>query len=311
MKPILYVLVLLSVSCNPFAKEAEIRIDDLPADQMEFQKMLIGQLSGEVPVYSMEGQELYIKSRWTTQERNLARGYLEAVIEKLGLSPTQQNYRLPNVNAGIDLIIDPLEGTNIFTILPATDSSGAYLVLGAHYDTGGKGVPGAIDNGSGMALILGVLRKLQKLSERNKKIIVVFFDQEEEDFRAGSTAFARLLKGSRDSIHSVHSFDLIGWDGDNNREIELELPSEELENAYRLHAESLGIPLYVTQVNSSDHYSFIKEGFNAVGISQAYAKGDNSGKKDSPDDTYEIVNFEYLDIATNLAFEVIKDFLDD
>ena len=215
------------------------------------------------------------------------------------------------MNAGIDLLIEPITGKNIFTILPATDSSKGNIVIGAHYDTGGKGVPGAIDNGSGIALILGVLRKMQRVEQRNKNLIVVFFDQEEEDIRAGSTAFAHMLIGNKKPIHSVHSFDLIGWDGDNNKEIELELPSEEIESTYRHHAALLGIPLYVTTVNSSDHYSFIKEGLNGVGISQAYAKGDNSGKKDSPEDTFELVNFDYLHTSTDLAFEVIKDYMDD
>lgn len=310
MKHINVVLVLLFTSCfSPH--NGEIQLGDIPSDPIQFQQEIIAQLSGEVPIQTTDGQELYINSRWTTQERKLTRKYLKAVIENLGLTPVEYAYKLPNMNPGIDLLIEPITGKNVFTTLPATETSEAYLVIGAHYDTGGKGVPGAIDNGSGMALILGVLRKVQQLSNRNKNLMVVFFDQEEEDISAGSTAFAKFLKATQVNIHSVHSFDLIGWDGDNNREIELELPSEEIENAYRHHAELLGIPLYVTQVNSSDHYSFIKEGFNAVGISQAYAKGDNSGKKDSPDDTYEIVNFEYLEVATNLAFEVIKDFLDD
>ena len=89
MKQILYILVFLCMGCNPFTKKAEIRIDDLPQDQIAFQKILIGQLSGETSIHTGEGQELYIHSRWTRKERELARRYLEAVIEKLGLSPSQ------------------------------------------------------------------------------------------------------------------------------------------------------------------------------------------------------------------------------
>lgn len=311
MKQILYLLVFLCMGCNPFTREVEIRIDDLPTDQMEFQKMLIAQLSGEASIQTKKGEDLRINSRWSEEERSLTRSYLEAVIEKLGLTPVEYAYRLPNLNPGIDLLIDPISGKNIFTTLRATDTSDTFIVLGAHFDTGGKGVPGALDNGSGIALIFGVLRRLQLLPKRNKHVMVIFFDQEEEDIRAGSIASARILKGSKDDIHSVHCFDLIGWDSDHNREIELALPSKEIESKYQYHAELLDIPIYTTQVNSSDHYSFIEEGLNALAVSQALSKGDNSGKKDSPEDTYDLVNFEYINSSTDLVFEVIKDFLDD
>ena len=286
-------------------------IESLPDEQIDFQEMIIAQITGEQAIHTTTGDTVFIKSRWSNNEKYQARKYFSAVIEKFGLNPKTHAYQLPNVNVGVDLLIEPLSGKNLYTLLPSTIVSDEYVVIGAHYDTGGKGIPGAIDNGSGIALILGVLRKAQKLELRKKNLIVIFFDQEEEDISAGSTAFAKYIISKSYDVHSVHSFDMIGWDGDGNKEVEIELPQPEIEKIYRKHAALLNIPIYATKVNSSDHYSFIKNGINAVGVSQAYAKGDNSGKKDTPEDKYPLVNFEYLSSCTDLAFEVIKEIIQE
>ena len=306
----LSLLILLFFSCST-KEHLDVIIDEIPHNQMEFQKMLIAQLSGETPIKIGGFEKIIIKDRWTSKNKLLSKEYIEKVIEKIGLEPKIQSYTIPNSNFVMDLLIEPIRGHNIYTILPSTVQSNEYVILGAHYDTGGRNVPGAIDNGSGIALILGVLEKVQALEFRNKNIMIVFFDQEEEGISAGSAAFANYLNQKVVKIHSVHSFDMIGWDSDNNNEIELELPSIAIENLYKKHASRLNIPIYSTKINSSDHYSFIKKGINAVGVSQAYGKGDNSGLKDTSQDKYPLVNFEYLESSTNLAYEVIKELMDD
>lgn len=303
-------IFVLFLSCS--TKEyPNIIIDEIPKNQMEFQKMIIAQLTGETSIKTVRSDQISIYSRWSSSEKLLSIEYLEQLLEKIGLEPEMHSYGIPNANFIIDLLIEPLNGNNIYATLPSTTGSDEYVLLGAHYDTGGKNIPGAIDNCSGIALILSVLRKVKELESRNKNLMLVFFDQEEEGISAGSIAFAKYLNKKDLNIHSVHSFDLIGWDSDNNKEIELELPSREIENIYRKHALLLNIPIYTTNTNTSDHYSFIREGINAVGISQAYGQGDNSGKKDTPEDKYYLVNFEYLESATKLAYEVIKEIIND
>lgn len=288
-----------------------IIIDDIPKKEMEFQKMIIAQLTGETFIKTARNGEVSINSRWNSFEKILSLEYLKKIMKKIGLEPEIHSYSIPNTNFGVDLLIEPLNGNNIYATLPSTSGSDDYVILGAHYDTGGKNIPGAIDNGSGIALILSVIRKMKELEFRNKNVMVVFFDQEEESISAGSLVFAKYLNKKKLNIHSVHSFDMIGWDSNNNKEIELELPSKEIENMYKKHASILNIPIYTTTINSSDHYSFIKEGINAVGVSQAYGKGDNSGKKDTTEDKYHLVNFDYLESSTKLVFEVIKEIVND
>ncbi len=220
---------------------------------------------------------------------------------------------MANSNLAVDLLIEPLKGTNLYTILPSTNNSQEYVVIGAHYDTDGKNFPGAIDNGSGVALITSVLKQASTLKSRNRNLMVVYFDQEEENISAGSLAFARFLIKNKYAIHSVHSFDLIGWDENKNKEVQLAfpVPNPEIENLYKKHAQNLNIPIYAIKSNSSDYSSFFKEGFNTSGISQAYAKGELSGKKDSTEDKYHLVDFDYLNSSTMLALEVVKDLLND
>lgn len=307
---LLYVLSILLVGCST-TEYPDISIDELPKSQMEFQKMIIAQLTGETSIKTVDNDPIFINSRWNAQEKELTSQYLTHLLEKIGVQSGIHTYSLPNSNFAVDLLIAPLHGSNIYATLPATTGSDEYVILGAHYDTGGKDIPGAIDNGSGIALILSVLRQASQLASRGKNIMVVFFDQEEEGVSAGSIAFAKYLNKTAVNIYSVHTFDLIGWDSDNNKEVELELPSKEIESIYNNQAALLDIPIYTTSINSSDHYSFIKEGINAVGVSQAYGKGDNSGKKDTPEDTYHIVNFEFIESATTLAFGVVKEIIND
>ena len=310
-KIIIALAVFLHFSCEKKDSSYQLLIDDLPIEQIDFQKMVIAQLTGEKSIKTEGGEKVTINSRWDIAEKKLTLQYLGSLLESIGLQPKIHNYKIPNSNGAVDLLIEPLTGQNLYVSIPATSERDEFVILGAHYDTGAKNVPGAIDNGSGMALILSLSRRLKQLKKRGINIMIVFFDQEEEDISAGSLAFARYLKSNNFNVHSVHTFDLIGWDSDNNKEIELELPSPKIEKLYKSHAQRLNIPVYVTKVNSSDHYSFIKEGFEAVGVSQAYAKRDNSGKKDTPDDKYQLVNFEYLSSSTDLVFEVIKEEIND
>lgn len=313
MKRILLILSIVIYSCADKEYVSSLAISELPKDEINFQKMIIGQLTGEQEIMTLSGEALHLKSRWNKQERRISLDYFESIFDQLNLKSYRHHYSIPNSNFLIDLLVEPLEGTNIYALLPATINSAEYVVLGAHYDTDGDGFPGAIDNGSGVALITSVLRQARELSIRNRNLIAVYFDQEEEGISAGSLAFAQYLKDKEYVVHSAHSFDLIGWDGDKNKEVQLELPisNPKVENMYLSCAKKLDIPISSITANASDYSSFYKMGINTIGVSQAYAKGDLSGKKDSPEDKYDLVDFDYLESSTSLVYEVVKNLLYD
>lgn len=317
MKQLLLLLLLflsiILISCSHKEQPTSVIIGQLPKDQMKFQKMIISELTGKQEIDILNGESLLLKSRWNKYEKRVSLDYFESLFNQLDLNTYRHKYQMANSNFAVDLLIEPLKGTNIYTILPSTNNSKEYVVIGAHYDTDGKNFPGAIDNGSGIALVTSVLRQLREIKNRNRNLIVVYFDQEEESISAGSLAFAKFLKAHKYNIHSVHCFDLIGWDADKNKEVQLDLPKPypEIEGIYKRHAQKLNIPIYSVENNASDYASFFKENINVIGISQAYAKGELSGKKDSPADKFHLVDFEYLASSTKLSYEVIKELIYD
>lgn len=265
------------------------------------QKEIISVLSGN----SKSPIGKTITNRSSIENRQLTREYLSYLIENLNLEAQIQNYKMPNVNPLIDLLFNPFVGANVYTILPSTEKSDNYIILGAHFDTE-RHCPGAIDNATGMTIIYSVLKELKTLSFRNKNIIVVFFDQEEENL-IGSQAFAKYCLKDELNIHSVHTFDTMGWDRDGDKAVELELPTKDLKELYEKNAKLLNIPLYEINVNSTDHHSFRELGFNAVGLTDELMNGDYAPFKDTKKDTFQTVNFEYVLSCTNLVYETIKD----
>jgi len=264
------------------------------------QKKIIAELSGNKTLQNGKT----ISSRSTKEERQLTREYLSELISSIGLKSEYQEYKLPNVNPLADLLFEPFKGANVYTLLPSTKQSDEYIILGAHFDTE-RNCPGAIDNASGIAISFGVIKKLTELEQRNVNVILVFFDQEEENL-IGSQAFAQKLKKEKLKILSVHTMDTMGWDRDGDRAVELELPTEYLKEIYSSTGEKLGIPIHYTKVNSTDHHSFRELGFNATGLTDELVNGDYAPFKDTPKDTYETVNFNYVASCTELVFQVTK-----
>lgn len=294
MKELIIVSIFLASFFNVSGQLKSLKVE---------QQLMIGQLSGEFPL--SDGSVL--RSRDLPENRQIARQYLMSKIKEMGLEPKLQSYRMPNLNPLIDMLFSPFRGANVYTIIPATNASDEYVVLGAHFDTE-LNCPGAIDNATGSTLIYSVGKMLNSLDVRRMNVIIVFFDQEEEEL-IGSQAFAKYLKSEELTVHSVHTFDMVGWDEDGNKEMELELPTEALEKVYREKATEMGIPLYVTSINSTDHHSFRQEGFPAIGINEAYGKRDTTPYKDTPDDTYQTVNFEYLAGSSLYVYEVINEII--
>ena len=141
----------------------------------------------------------------------------------------------------------------------------------------------------------------------------MFFDQEEEEL-IGSKAFAKFLKDKAWSIHSMHCFDMVGWDGDNDFAMEVFSGSEALINTYKSKAQQHNIPIKDILIdtegydkNSTDFDAFVPYGFNVIGAGECFYHRDSTPYKDSPDDTFETVNFDYLLSCSNLIEDIIKD----
>ncbi len=303
--------IILFCSCIQGTKDTNFKVEILPTATKAMQQQMIGQLSGKFGL----SNKLKIPSRWTPLERKLTRHYLKELIIQLGLSPLEHQYTQSNINFGVDILFEPFTGANIYTILPATIQSDQYIILGAHYDTGLRNAPGAIDNATGMALIYSVLRELKKLTYRKLNVIMVFFDQEEEE-NVGSSEFIRLIKKNNWNISSVHCFDMVGWDSNNDEALGIYTASKELGDKYLSIAKKVDKQVFKTVIdpigyenNSTDFDEFVRSGFNVIGAGECYYHGDTTPYKDTPKDAFETVNFEYLLSSTKYIELVITDVL--
>lgn len=269
------------------------------------QQQLVAALTGYAPTTG----DITLSSRWSAPERAISRVCIRAYFTDLGISLQEQAYQMPNVHAFQDLLLGPFEGANLYGILPSTRPSDEYLILGAHYDTE-RFAPGANDNASAIAAIYGVVETVSAATQRDRNLMIVFFDQEEEG-NVGSRAFIKYLRTQPWRIQSVHTIDQLGWDKDGDRAIELELPAAELAEAYKGAGAALSLTVHTTRVNASDHQAFRAAGYVVTGITEEFANGDTSPFKDTAKDTYDTVDFRYVESTTRLLSRVLLQLIND
>ena len=270
-----FILVPLVVcALSPFGKVFSAEVESIKLESV------VAALSGADEI----SPGLQITDRNSVANRRTVRAYLGSTFSQLGLTAVAHNYGT---------------GENTYARLAATKTSPSpALVLGAHFDSVSRS-PGANDNATGIAMVYGVAAYLNTLSCRSRDVVLVFFDEEERGL-IGSSNFASFLKTRGEAIHSVHTIDQVGWDKDGDRALELELPTRELEQLYRQVALNNGftMPLHRTSTSSTDHSSFRRAGFAAVGITEEYVNGDTTPHYHRASDTFETVDLAYLEHST-------------
>ena len=263
--------------------------DEVP-DFRGFQQDIVAALSGADEI----SPNKYLRERASKSGKDYSKKFLIDQIKKLGITPQTQNYG---------------SGENIYGVIPGTKNSNQSVVIGAHFDTVSNS-PGANDNATGIALALAVAQFIKSNKCRKHSLIIAFFDEEEKGL-IGSQYFAKLLVSQKNDIHSVHTFDQMGWDNDGDRAIELELPSRKMFDLYSRVAKQTGFNanIYKTRTSSTDHRSFRKLGFEAVGITEEYVHGDTTPHYHRSSDTFDTVNFDYLESTTLLLNNVFREIL--
>ena len=263
------------------------------------QKDFISRFSGALPYDA----SAILPSRSTQKQRAIAADYLVSTLGKIGLPVQRHYYQHPNMHFLLDLVMPPYKGQNIVSHIPATIPSDQYIVIGAHYDSV-RNSPGANDNASGVGVVLSVGQALTELEDRKVHFLIVFFDHEEDD-SAGSKAYVRKLLKDKIKVHSMHNIDMIGWDGDSDRTIEIDLPTDKMEDIYRTAAQARNVKITRVSYNSADHLSFRNAGIDAICISEEYSSGDSTPHYHKSTDTIDAVDFEYLASTTLVLIDVM------
>ncbi len=263
----------------------------------EFQRKMVRELTGGVPI---QGTLDVLRERSTPEQRRITANYLCRTLHSIGLAANRHDYKMSNSFFLLDFFFAPMQGTNVYSIIPSTEPSEEYVVIGAHYDSE-PGSPGAGDNASGVALVMELGRRLTQMDSRKYKYVIAFFDQEEDD-EVGSRAFAKKLMQCGINVHSVHIVDVIAWDDNDDGMIELQSPSKKLEQLYLNAGNQLKVLLKVVGGASSDNLSFLESGFETVGV----FSDDLTPHIHKPTDTYDTVDFDFLERSTDLIAHVLK-----
>ena len=264
----------------------------LPGPELEpsitaAQREWLGALTGETEIRA----GVKITNRMVIENKREARNYLSAQLQRIGLKPQRQPYGT--------------ESENVYAILSCGKPGAETVVFGAHYDSV-RAAPGANDDGTGVVTVLATARELVKVKTRTRDIIFAFFDEEERGL-VGSRNFAQMLKDQNRAIHSVHTIDQVGWDENANRAIELEIPYEGAVALYQEAAKALKMtmPIFETPETGSDHVSFRRLGYKAVGITEEYRHKDTTPFIHKAGDTFATVNWPYLASTTRLMVQVM------
>jgi Zn-dependent M28 family amino/carboxypeptidase len=256
-------------------------------DLFAYQREIVAKLTGEMEI----APDVTINRRASAAERSIVRDYLVEELERWGYTPVLHEYSA--------------SGANVVATLPATrGSEDAIIILGGHFDTV-QASPGAADNATGTSLVLAAARYFATVPERTHELRFVLFDQEEIGL-IGSGQYAEQLLDDATPVAAMHNFDMISYDGDGDRAIELWSPAPALETAYREVALPLGIPIHPFTFPSSDHQSFVSRGFTAVGVSEEYEGNDSTDHYHQPTDTYNRIDFAHLGRVTEVAITVVE-----
>jgi len=251
----------------------------------EYQRRIVSDLAGETEV----APGVRLLHRQSVAERDAARAYITAELAALGYTPARHGYPT---------------GGNVVATLESTTGGTQLIVVGAHFDSVAAG-PGAADNATGVAIVLAAARYLRELPVRQHPVAFVLFDQEEIGL-VGSKAYAQSLVAAQTQVKGAHVFDMLSFDGDGDRAVELWSASPALEASYRAHGAAAGTPIQPVTFALSDHQAFLDAGFPAVGIGEEFVAMDHTPHYHKATDTFAMVSFAHLATVTHLALAVLE-----
>lgn len=215
-----------------------------------------------------------------------AEDFLAASLARAGYTVNWQDFETPVLDASVRC-------SNLISEVKGSNCPGEIVVIGAHYDSF-RETPGADDNASGCAAVLALARRFAATSP-HRTLRFVFFANEEPPFfwsaNMGSLVYARECKRRGDDIVAMLSLETLGFyssdDGTQHypplvgalypstgdfiafvgHEASADLVTRCVAT-FRARAsfpcEGAAMPSLVPRIGSSDHWSFWKQGWPAL-----------------------------------------------
>jgi Zn-dependent M28 family amino/carboxypeptidase len=128
--------------------------------------------------------------------------YLETTLAQTGYPVEVQEYSVADQSF-----------QNLILEIPGRTKPDEIVVVGAHYDSV-VGVPGANDNGSGVAAILAIARRMATQGSDRTLRLVAFTNEEPPFFWTddmGSLVYAKRCKARQDKIVAMLSLETLGY----------------------------------------------------------------------------------------------------
>jgi len=227
--------------------------------------------------------EIGERNLWRPRQLEQAAAAIEASWGAMGYAVNRQEYR-----------VNGQAVANLEVLIPGS-GSGEIIVVGAHYDSV-RGSPGANDNASGVAALLELAR-LFRQSRPTRELRFVAFANEEPPFfltsDMGSRVYARQARQRGEAIRAMVSLETIGYFNDTPGSQRYPFPLgflypsqanfigivgnlgsrhlvRQAAKAFRQGSsfpmEKVAAPGIMTGIGWSDHWSFWREGYQAIMI---------------------------------------------
>lgn len=275
----------------------------------------------ESHVYKL-AHEIGERSIFRLDKLSDAARYIEQVLTSFGYKVEFQAYTTSGVTA-----------KNIIATKIGVEGQDEIIIVGAHYDTCFN--PGADDNASGVAALLELARFMSDKKTRCSIKFIAFVNEEPPFFKSedmGSRVYVRGARKRGEDIKAALIFESIGYYSDrlhsqryppflgifypnrgnfitvvgnfSSRWLVKEVVLN-LKNTIRFPVESFVGPGIVPGVDFSDNWSFWKEGYPAVMITDTALYRNPDYHLSS--DTYEKLNYENMaELINGLSAVLIK-----
>lgn len=234
-----------------------------------------------------------------SQNEHKAAQYLYYMLEQYGWKVREQPFSKIVVNSNPlkpEHKIQVINSQNIIAELPGTHPE--TVLLGAHYDSADISAPGAIDNASGVGVLLEIARVLGQ-EKHEKSFQIVFFGAEENGL-VGSSYFT--AQSDLSAIQWMLNLDMVGTPLEIDIAGKASAPPELVRQVINI-ARQEQIPFHISrdfvvmtrdgsQGGASDFSPFLDQGIPAFGLGIA---GRTEGYYHRPEDRIEQVTLQSLD----------------
>ena len=257
------------------------------------------------------------------QKLNAAAAYIKKIWQEQDFAVQFQEYTARDVKSA-NLIIE----------IPGTSLPEQIVLIGAHYDTV-PGSPGANDNGSGLASLLEVSRLLAGIKPARTVRFVAFTNEEPPFFLRrdmGSRVYASRSRSLNENIVAMlsletmgyysevpnsqeypfpfsffypHTANFIGFVGNIRSRQLVRLSLAAFRRTTQFPSEGTAAPEWFTGIGWSDHWSFWREGYRAIMITDTafFRYAYYHTRQDTP----EKINYDRLARVTSGLSHVIVE----